>query len=95
MHYKAPSDGGVWGEHEMDYILVVRADVDLQPNPNEVKAVDYVSRGELAGFLARLETEGVRPTPWFRLISDTWLTRWWENLDSLGRFEDHQTIHRL
>ena len=95
MHYKAPSEGDVWGEHEMDYILVVRADVDLQPNPNEVKAVDYVSHGELSGFLARLRTEGVQPTPWFQLISDTWLTRWWRNLDSLKQFEDHQTIHRL
>ncbi|XP_043217819.1 isopentenyl-diphosphate Delta-isomerase 1-like isoform X1 [Amphibalanus amphitrite] len=95
MHYKAASDGGVWGEHEMDYILVVRADVDLAPNPNEVKAVDYVARHELTGFLARLRADGVLPTPWFQLISDTWLMRWWENLDSLAQFEDHQTIHRL
>ena len=95
MHYKAASGDGVWGEHEMDYILVVRADVDLAPNPNEVKAVDYVSRRELSGFLDRLRAEGVPPTPWFQLISDTWLMRWWENLDSLAQFEDHETIHRL
>jgi len=25
-----------WGEHEMDYILFVRADVTLQPNDEEV-----------------------------------------------------------
>lgn len=95
MHYKSPSDGGVWGEHEMDYILVVRADVDLEPNPNEVKTVDYVSRDELPRFLARLRADGVQPTPWFQLITDTWLMRWWQDLDNLKQFEDHQTIHRL
>ena len=25
-----------WGEHEMDYILGIQADVDVEPNPEEV-----------------------------------------------------------
>lgn len=28
---------GVWGEHEIDYILFIRAQVDLAPNPEEVR----------------------------------------------------------
>ncbi|XP_037093429.1 isopentenyl-diphosphate Delta-isomerase 1-like [Pollicipes pollicipes] len=95
IHYKAASDGGVWGEHEIDYILVVRGDVRLEPNPNEVKDVHYVARPEMAGFLAGMERAGVELTPWFKLITDTWLMRWWEHLDDLKQFEDHDTIHRL
>ncbi|CAG2108136.1 unnamed protein product [Medioppia subpectinata] len=34
--YRAPS-GGLWGEHEIDYALVIQKDVDLNPDPNEVK----------------------------------------------------------
>lgn len=96
MHYRAPSGtDGVWGEHEMDYILVVRADVRLRPNANEVQAVEYVSRERLAEYLTRQQSAGVPLTPWFQLIVNTWLMRWWENLDRLHQFTDHDTIHRL
>ena len=29
-------DEGAWGEHEIDYILFIKATVDLKPNPEEV-----------------------------------------------------------
>jgi len=95
MHYRAPCEGSQWGEHEMDYILILRADVQLAPNANEVSRVLYVTRSELAHLLAEQQRVGVKLTPWFRLITDTWLMRWWQNLDNLKQFEDHQTIHRL
>ena len=28
---------GAWGEHEIDYILFIKATVDLVPNPEEVR----------------------------------------------------------
>ena len=42
LHYCAADtitygDQAEWGEHEMDYILVARADVDVHPNPEEVQ----------------------------------------------------------
>ncbi|CAG8736380.1 7964_t:CDS:2, partial [Racocetra fulgida] len=57
IHYLAPSDG-IWGEHEtafidskslhlVDYVLIIRANVDIEINPNEVKAVEYLSLEEL------------------------------------------------
>lgn len=48
--YEAPSDHK-WGEREIDYVLVVKKDVELNPNPNEVKECMYVSRSDLKGFL--------------------------------------------
>lgn len=46
IHYLAPSDGP-WGEHEIDYILFIVAQVDLNVNPNEVCEVKWVSMDEL------------------------------------------------
>lgn len=39
VHYIA-SSGSTWGEHEIDYVFSIQADVDLDPNPNEVKKCD-------------------------------------------------------
>jgi len=49
IHYHAaniPHDG-VFGEHEIDYILFVRRDVTLKPNSNEVRDCRYVTKEEL------------------------------------------------
>lgn len=43
IHYHAPLDG-VWGEHEMDYILVMQADLDMEPNSNEIEEFHCVPR---------------------------------------------------
>ncbi|CAH1769885.1 5063_t:CDS:2, partial [Entrophospora sp. SA101] len=42
IHYLAPSDD-VW----VDYILIIRANVDLNINPNEAKETKYFSKDEL------------------------------------------------
>lgn len=47
MSTEATSSHIVWGEHEMDYILFIQADVDLDVNPTEAKAVKYVDLEEL------------------------------------------------
>ncbi|KAF2239866.1 Isopentenyldiphosphate isomerase [Viridothelium virens] len=79
IQYKAPSDGK-WGEHEIDYILVLKAkeEVRYQGNENEVCDVKYVAPEELK---AMFKEEGLTFTPWFRLICDTLLFEWWEHLD--------------
>jgi isopentenyl-diphosphate delta-isomerase len=43
IHYLAPSDG-LWGEHEIDYILFAQKNVEFVPNPNEVSDTMYVKR---------------------------------------------------
>lgn len=50
--YTAPSDKK-WGEREIDYVLIIQKDIELNPNPNEVKECVYVSRNDLKGFLGR------------------------------------------
>lgn len=46
IHYAAPSSGP-WGEHEVDYIFIVKAPVTLNVNPNEIRDSKYVSVAEL------------------------------------------------
>ncbi|XP_049784626.1 isopentenyl-diphosphate Delta-isomerase 1 [Schistocerca cancellata] len=88
IHYKA--DTGIWGEHEIDYILILHKDVDVNPNPEEVSEISYVAREKFDEFMK----SSVTPlTPWFHLIADKYLRLWWDNLNQLKQFQDHTTIH--
>jgi len=91
--YSAPSDG-LWGEHELDYILLLRANPSLEPCPEEVKAVEWVRREDLQDFISDVEARGEDFTPWFKLISKNLLPTWWRNLARIQEHRDHQTIHR-
>ncbi|OCT75524.1 hypothetical protein XELAEV_18030705mg [Xenopus laevis] len=94
IHYKAQSDG-IWGEHEIDYILFVQKDVALDPDPNEIQTHCYVSKEDLKQLLEKAKGGEVKITPWFQLIADTFLFKWWDNLQNLEKFEDHDKIHRM
>lgn len=76
IHYLAPSDG-MWGEHEVDYILFFTADVDVTPNPNEIRDHRYVDKAELQ---ALFDAPGNSFTPWFKLIARDFLFGWWDEL---------------
>jgi len=55
IHYRAgnvPHDG-IFGEHEIDYILFTHRDVTLQPNVNEVRDYRYVSKEELKDMIGK------------------------------------------
>ncbi|OTA22749.1 hypothetical protein BTJ68_14315 [Hortaea werneckii EXF-2000] len=92
IHYKAPSDGK-WGEHEIDYILFIKADVDLDINPNEVQATQYVSEGELKEMF---KDDKLKFTPWFKLICQTMMFEWWEHLNGgLEKYMNEPEIRRM
>ncbi|KAK9469822.1 NUDIX hydrolase domain-like protein [Lipomyces arxii] len=90
IHYKAPSDG-VWGEHEIDYILFIQATPAVNANPNEVKDVAYVTPDELR---AMFNDEKLTFTPWFKLICESYLFDWWANLDQVKSFHE-EGIRRM
>ncbi|KAK8943700.1 Isopentenyl-diphosphate Delta-isomerase I [Platanthera guangdongensis] len=98
MLYKAPSDGK-WGEHELDYLLFIVRDVAVNPNPEEVAGVMYVNRGELEELLrkADADVDGVKISPWFRLVVDNFLMKWWDHVKkgTLCEAADMETIHKL
>jgi len=93
IHYLSPSGQGLWGEHEIDYILFIFADVDLNVNPNEVKDTRYVSPDEMKEMLKQ---PGLQFTPWFSLICQKFLFKWWESLENLDKFNnEREIIHRM
>ncbi|KAF9366322.1 isopentenyl-diphosphate delta-isomerase idi1 [Mortierella sp. NVP85] len=92
IHYLAPSNE-VWGEHEIDYILFIRPEhkefIDFEPVPNEVRDVQWVTQEELRVLLNRGVTpgSGIIVTPWFKLICEHFLFKWWDRMLSEGGVE--------
>ena len=81
------ASNGEWGEHELDHVLLVKKDVPTKPNPNEVRAVKYVSREELYRLLDS-DDKQFKVTPWFKIICNSFLKKWWDNIDNLENVVD-------
>ncbi|XP_019194619.1 PREDICTED: isopentenyl-diphosphate Delta-isomerase I-like [Ipomoea nil] len=96
--YKAPSDGR-WGEHELDYLLFIVRDVGMRPNPDEVADVKYVNREQLKEILRKANAgeDGIKLSPWFRLVVENFLFKWWDHVEkgTLMEAADMKTIHKL
>jgi isopentenyl-diphosphate delta-isomerase len=100
--YSAPSND-IWGEHEIDYILMVKKDVSLDKvNANEVMSCKWVSQQGLRDFIKSSSSisqcdnnneTGVKISPWFKIICDNFLYDWWNSLDNLDKCKDWENIH--
>lgn len=77
----------------VDYILFIKANVDLNANPNEVQATQYVTPENLK---ALFEDPQLKFTPWFKLICNSFLFKWWASLDSgLDQYLNDEKLHRM
>lgn len=77
----------------VDYILFIKANVDLNPNENEVQATQYVTADDLK---KKFEDPSLKFTPWFKLICNSMLFEWWSHLDSgLEAYKNEQEIRRM
>jgi len=97
-----PPPPGVWGEHEIDYVLLARlpgpgSDLPLAPNPEEVSDTVWVDRAGLLGMMDA--SSGLTWSPWFRIIARTWLVpAWWADLEGAIGGDGHVdagTVHRI
>ena len=80
----------------MDYILLIKTDQTIipEPNPEEVEDWKYVGPQELKDMM---NDDKLLWSPWFRIIEKEFLHTWWENLDealTTNRFVDNE-IHKL
>ncbi|XP_055697490.1 isopentenyl-diphosphate Delta-isomerase 1 [Phlebotomus papatasi] len=91
IHYEDIGNG-IWGEHEIDYILILQKDVDIKPNPSEVSEIRFIRRNNLNREISLLDAP---LTPWFQLILKHRLKIWWDNLKHLKKFEELDNIHRF
>ena len=92
MHYKSRADEK-WIEHEVDYIFVVKMDVQIDPNSNEIQRIKYVDKKELDNLFEMSNNGDVKIGPWFRLIRNHFLDKIWENMESLKNLEDQKVHH--
>jgi len=102
VHYRSDegSSCGRWGEHEIDYVFTCVKDVELNPSPNEVDAVKYVTQSELNDMMASAQRgdPDVKITPWFAHIVSSFANNWWASLgdpSALRAQADLVTIHRF
>ncbi|SCU89429.1 LAFA_0E17964g1_1 [Lachancea sp. 'fantastica'] len=95
IHYKAPSNGP-WGEHEIDYIFFCKLQpnqsLTVNPSPNEVRDIKWVTADELK---ALFQDPTHKFTPWFKLICESYLFQWWDQLNDLSGVENDTQIHRM
>jgi len=91
IHYLAPSDG-MWGEHEVDYILFLTANVTVTPNANEIRDYKYVSKEELQDMF---QDPANSFTPWFKLIARYFLFGWWDELYRRKNSDGHVVAKSL
>tara|TARA_B100001250_G_scaffold68809_1_gene55160 strand:- start:3129 stop:3809 length:681 start_codon:yes stop_codon:yes gene_type:complete len=92
MHYKSRADKK-WVEHEVDYIFVVKINVQINPNTNEIQKIKYVDKKELDTLFEMSNNSDVKIGPWFRLIRNHFLDKIWENMESLKNLEDQKVHH--
>jgi len=85
-----------WVEHELDHILFARtnSNLRLQPNPNEISELRWISEDELESWMNSGPDDGGIVAPWFRCISENILPEWWPNLDVLPSMAD-DTIRNM
>jgi len=111
VHYKAalPGPDPKWGEHEMDYILLIQrtqAEIEatMQLNPNEVVDIKWVSQEACREFIRTAGDphaedaagrEGEWISPWFGEIEEHLLHGWWDALQRGDTVEPDGMIHRL
>uniref|UniRef100_A0A8D2ASG5 isopentenyl-diphosphate Delta-isomerase n=1 Tax=Sciurus vulgaris TaxID=55149 RepID=A0A8D2ASG5_SCIVU len=93
-HYKAKSDQ-IWGEHEVCYLLLVKKNVTITPDPSEVDSCRYLAQEELEELLDEAARGRARVTPWLRIIAERFLFKWWPYLDEVTQFVEHHKIHRV
>ena len=88
--YRKLSPSGIFGESEVDYILLNKMNEKekslITPNPDEVEQHEWIAPGpvgnrtsNLVNFLESERARGFPPTPWFDLMvtEPTCLESWW------------------
>ena len=85
-----------FAEHELDYIIFARKDVDptFTFNPDEIESVVWVSYHDFEAFLhqqqsipdSKTSSSVSVITPWFQILKDKKLMRWWKTLIESGTF---------
>jgi geranylgeranyl diphosphate synthase type I len=79
-----------WIEREVDHVLVMCADVEINPNPNEVANVMWVDNKSMEAMLIENREANEAVAPWFRCIASRVMKpSWWEH------YNDKKALNEL
>ncbi|MAJ00941.1 MAG: hypothetical protein CMA10_00830 [Euryarchaeota archaeon] len=87
-----------WIEREIDHILVIQADVEVNPNSNEVSEVMWVNQEQLEMMLLEERDGDEAIAPWFRCIATRVMTEdWWAAIGNKEQLHDlsDEVIHDM
>ena len=71
-------------------------EVAVTANPEEVDDTRWVTQAELKAMMD--PASGLRWSPWFRIIADKFLDKWWADIDETLATDKHvdlETIHKV
>ena len=87
-----------WIERELDHIIVMCADVEINPNPNEVANTLWVDHDKMEAMLLEERAADQAIAPWFRCIAARIMQpSWWSafnDKDALADLSDER-IHDM
>ncbi|KAJ1628956.1 NUDIX hydrolase domain-like protein [Pavlovales sp. CCMP2436] len=104
IHYLAraaadsPDERVEFGEHEIDYLFVARVPAGgmlMVPNANEVSATRFVDEAGMRKMLAQARKGELRLTPWFEMIAEEFLFRWWTDLHDRPKLLAHRDVDSI
>ena len=81
-----------WIEHEIDHVLLVKADVEVTPNPNEIAEVQWVDLELLDQIMDGVESGDMVIAPWFRKIHALFFRDSYDEI--LEHYHDFAYLHR-
>jgi len=81
-----------WIEHEIDHVLLVKADVEVTPNPNEIAEVQWVELELLDQIMDGVESGDMVIAPWFRKIHALFFRDSYDEI--LEHYHDFAYLHR-
>jgi len=91
-----------WGEHEIDHLLLYQLKagevLTIKPEPSEVESYMWMEQPELKRALNGDSRELRDWSPWFRIIAERFLYKWWADLTAAlttDKYVDTATIHRF
>ena len=75
-------------------VFIQKDDVTLDLNSNEVSECCYVDQQRLKEMIELEKTNNITLTPWFRLVANSFLFKWWDSLQDLSIHKDTR-VHKL
>ncbi|MDC3281938.1 isopentenyl-diphosphate delta-isomerase [Euryarchaeota archaeon] len=83
-----------WIEHEIDHVLIVRANVELSINKNEIKETKWLNHKQIIEMLGgKNEWSNMIIAPWFRMIWKHFISPHYPNMDDLINSNNEKIVN--